>query len=128
MNRVELAVTGIVGVKDEVDKPVGKTGFVCQLMEYAGVPIPAIQIQVGCESPGSLIEDVKRPVQLVHKKTALPAGRLLAQEIYSRKKAGYLPFAIRIARDRQSRVVPDFQNDLRWLTCRRSPGCHQQRN
>src|SRR5215471_16644771 len=87
MDCVELSVVGVIGIKRKIDEPIAPAGLVGQLMKNAFAAFPPIEIQVGGEFPGSLVEDVKRPVQIVHEKPPSSAPGLLPQKVHPRQQA-----------------------------------------
>ena len=79
VDRVEDAVARVVGIEDDVDQPGGEVALEGQLREQAGTPVGAVEIEIGRERLGLLVEDVERPVQVVDEEA--PAARLVAQEV-----------------------------------------------
>ena len=109
VDRVEDAVARVVGIEDDVDEPGGEVALEGQLREQAGTPVGAVEIEIGRERPGLLVEDVERPVQVVDEEAA--AARLVAQEVDAGQLAARV-LAVEVTRDRQLRVVGELQRRL----------------
>ena len=84
MDRVEDAVARVVGVEDEVDEAGREVALEGQLLEQAGPAGETVEIEIGRELLGLLVEDVERPVEVVHEEAA--AARFLPQEIHPRQQ------------------------------------------
>ena len=98
MDGVEPAVAPVVGIELQADETVALANRVGEPVEESGVTRASVEVEVGRERLRLLVEDVQRPVQIVHEE-AVRAARFFAQRIDARQHPVGLPLAIDVAGD-----------------------------
>jgi len=116
MNRVELSVAHVIGIEREADKAVGETGIGGKLVKQAGAAVAAVEIEIGSEFSGRLIEYVQRTVEVIDEPAILRAARLLANEVDAREQTHHLAFAVHRAGHRHGGIVAQVKRDLAGRT------------
>src|SRR5207253_1379718 len=106
VDRVEDAVLRVVRIEDDVDQAGGEVALEGEALEQAGPSTDAVEIKVGAEAPGLLVEDVERSVQIVDEEAA--AARLVAEEVHARQLAARV-LAAGLTGDRHLDVVGEVQ-------------------
>jgi hypothetical protein len=112
VDRVELAVSRVVRIELNADESTREAGFECELVEEARVSVAAVEVEIGRQCPAGFVEDVQRPVQVVHEQP-IRAARLLAQRVDAREHSVGLALAVDEAGHRHRDEVFDRQRDLR---------------
>ena len=125
VNRVEDAVARVVGIENDVDEASGEVALERVLLKQARPAGEPVEIQIRREAPGLLVEDVKRPVEVVDEEPA--AARLVAHEVDPRKLSSRV-VALGVRRDRHLDVVRELERGRRCLLGGNRSSHHQRRD
>ncbi len=110
VQRVEHAVPGIVRIENDVGEASREVPRVRELREQARSAGETVEVEILGERFRLLVEDVERPVEVVDEET--PSARFIPQVVDSSQLRPRVRVGV-VGRDRQRRIVLEFQHQLR---------------
>ena len=103
VDRVEHAVTRVVGIELEVGEPGGEVPFECEFLKQPRPSAETVEVEIRGEGLLLLVEDVERAVEIVDKEP-LPAAGLVSHEVHAGELSARV-LALELAGDRKGHVV-----------------------